>query len=325
VVGWHLLLLLVVEVAVYGAIGRHAHVSWGWSTGAALALAAGIYLSVRILLVGLEFVLARWKGSPVPDALSVSPARAIAMYLRELAGWLLMFSLILPFVPARRSVVDRTRRIDSQGLPVLLVHGLACNRGNWWWFRRQIERRGYRAFTVDCTPWYARIDNYSPQLGRAIDEVLAATGARQLVIVGHSMGGLIARAYLDRYGADKVAHVITLGTPHRGTWMTRFGYAPNIRDMAEASTWLTELGARESQRSIRPYDKFSCIFTYHDNLVTPQTNATLPGAAQFAISGIGHLSLALSAQVVERVAEVLDSRQRPARDRSLTRTSASQR
>jgi pimeloyl-ACP methyl ester carboxylesterase len=311
VVGWHLLLLLVVEVALYGAMGRHARVAWGWSTGMAIALAAGVYVGVRIVLVGLEFVLARWKGSPIPGPLRLSPARAVAMYLRELAGWLLMFSLILPFVPARRSVVDRTGSSASRGLPVLLVHGLACNRGNWWWFRGQLEQRGHRVFTVDCTPWYARIDSYSPQLARAIDEVLAATGARQLVIVGHSMGGLIARAYLDRYGGDKVTHVITLGTPHRGTWMTRFGYASNIRDMAEASTWLTALGARESQRSVRPYEAFSCIFTYHDNLVAPQTNATLPGAAQFAVSGIGHLSLALSAQVVELVDRLLDSHQRP--------------
>ena len=40
----------------------------------------------------------------------------------------------------------------KNGVPILLVHGLGCNRGNWFWFRRELERRGYRVYTVDCTP-----------------------------------------------------------------------------------------------------------------------------------------------------------------------------
>jgi pimeloyl-ACP methyl ester carboxylesterase len=305
-VGWHLLLLLTVEAALYGAIGRHAYVAWGWSTGDSIALAVGIYLWLRIFLVGLEFVLARWKGVSIPEASAVSSPRCIAMYFRELGGWLLMFSLILPFVPARRSVIDRLPQEGAPaGLPILLVHGLACNRGNWFWFRRQLENRGYRVFTVDYTPWYAKIDRYPPQLARAIDEVLSHEGTRQLIVIGHSMGGLVARAYLDRFGEDKVAHVITLGTPHRGTWMARFGYSPNIRDMAEASDWLVSLERRERKRAEDPYSRFTCIFTYHDNLVTPQRNATLPGAEEVSVSGVGHLSLALSPTVLDAVSTVL--------------------
>ena len=305
-VGWHLLLLLIAETVVYGSIGRHAHDAWGWTWSAAIALPVGIYLWVRIILIGLEFMLARWKGDPIPAALRVSTPRRIAMYMRELGGWLLMFSVILPFMPKRRSAIDRERRAGSKTLPVILVHGLACNRGNWFWFRRQLESRGYAAYTIDCTPWYARIDAYPAQLARAIDEVLADTGARHVTVIGHSMGGLIARAYLDRFGTDRVAHVITLGTPHQGTWMARFAYTPNIRDMAEGSEWLASLRTRESRRSMQPYAMFTCLFTYHDNLVTPQRNATLPGAAEIEVSGIGHLSLAFSPEVLSAVLAVLE-------------------
>ena len=305
--GWHLLLLLAVEIALYGAIGRHAHHAWGWSVAGAHALAVGIYVGVRIVLVAAEFILARSQGDPIPDQLRVSPLQLLAMYLRELGGWLLMFSIVLPFVRARRSVIDRdTSSLQRHAsIPVILVHGLACNRGNWFWFRRQLEQRGHLAFTIDYAPWFARIATYPAQLARAIDEVLAATGARQVTIVGHSMGGLVARAYLDEFGGGKVARVITLGTPHRGTWMARFGLTPNVRDMAPGSPWLTALREREAKRSAQPYAGFTCVFTFHDNLVTPQTNATLPGASQIAVSGIGHLSLALSPRVVQYVDAVL--------------------
>ena len=119
------------------------------------------------------------------------------------------------------------------------------------------------------------------------------------------MGGLVCRAYVDRFGANKVAHVITLGTPHQGTWMTKLGISPNVRDMAESSPWLAGLREREAARSAHPYVNFCCIFTYHDNLVTPQTNAVLPGAEMIALSGIGHLSLALSGRVLDNVLNVL--------------------
>ena len=305
-VGWHLLLLLIVEIALYGAIGRHAHIAWGWNWGPAIALSLGIYLWLRIVLVALEFVLSRWKGDPIPAALLVSTPQQMAMYLRELGGWLLMFSLILPFVPSRQSVIDRPRQTGSPKLPVILVHGLACNRGYWFWFRRQLEIRGYRAYAVDCAPWYARIDTYPAQLARAIDDVLGDTGARQVIVIGHSMGGLVTRAYLDRFGTGKVAQVFTLGTPHQGTWMARFAYSPNVRDMAERSEWLDQLRARESSRAVQPYAMFACLFSYHDNLVTPQRNATLPGAAAIAVSGVGHLSLALSPAVLEAVLAILE-------------------
>jgi hypothetical protein len=304
-VGWHLLALLGVEVIAYGGIAYCAHRAWGWSVACALALGIAIYLCVRIVLVAAEFILARWQGEPIPDAMAKPPWAVAWMYLRELAGWIVMFSVVLPFVPARRSIIDSTPLTNGNPgtLPIVLVHGLACNRGNWFWFRRQLARRGLVSFALDYTPWFASIDTYVPQLGAAIEEVCFATGAERVIVVAHSMGGLVTRDYLERFGGDRVAHVITLGTPHQGTWMTRFGFTPNVRNMAMGSEWLAGLQARESLRSRDPYRAFTCVFTYHDNLVTPQHNAVLLGARQIALSGIGHVSLVLSPCVLGHVLE----------------------
>lgn len=305
-VGWHLLLLLLVEVALYGSVARHVHIEHGWSAAGALSLAVSIYVAVRAVLIAVEFVLSRRQGSAIPDGLRVSPARLAVMYLRELGGWLLMFGGVMPFVLARRSVLDRPARTDKGALPLLLVHGLACNRGNWFWFRRQLERRGHTVYAVDYTPPFARIADYVSPLAHAIDEVLQATSAQQLILIGHSMGGLVSRGYLDRCGAGKVAHVITMGTPHLGTWMARLGVGPNVRDMTVDSPWLAALREREAASSAHPYSLFTCIYSYHDNLVTPQTNATLPGAVHVPLSGIGHLSLALSSRVVDEVLDIVE-------------------
>jgi triacylglycerol esterase/lipase EstA (alpha/beta hydrolase family) len=47
------------------------------------------------------------------------------------------------------------------------------------------------------------IDGYVEPLSRRIDEVCAAAGAEQVILVGHSMGGLVSRAYLRRHGNGK--------------------------------------------------------------------------------------------------------------------------
>ena len=189
-VGWHLLLLLVVEAVAYGAIGWHMHVARGWSVASAIALAAGVYVAVRMVLVGAEFIIARIKGSPIPPALRVSIPTLAVMYVRELLGWLLMFALVMPWLRARRSVLEGKGGANGEGEgegegepttsslhpPILLVHGLGCNRGNWFWFKRQLRSRGYRVYTMDCTPPVARISHYGSQIHDAVEEVLGAPG-----------------------------------------------------------------------------------------------------------------------------------------------------
>lgn len=300
-VGWHLLLLLGVEVVAYGAIGRHMHVARGWSIGSAVALAVGIYVAVRMVLIAAEFIIGRIKGSPIPPALRVSVPTLAVMYLQELFGWVLMFALVMPWIRARRSVLEDEPTIPSSHPPILLVHGLACNRGNWFWFKRQLRRHGYRVYTMDCTPPVSRIGHYASQVHDAVEEILGATGARQLVLIGHSQGGLVIRAYLDRYGAAKIAKIITLGSPHLGTFLANLAVGYNAVDMRLKSPWLGELAVREMSGRGPAYRKFSCLFTYHDNLVAPQLNAVLPGSKAIALSGIGHLSLALSTVVVDHV------------------------
>ena len=318
-VGWHLLLLLVVEVVAYGAVGRYMHVARGWSIGAAVALAVGIYVAVRMVLVGAEFIIARIKGSPIPPALRVSIPTLAVMYVRELLGWLLMFALVMPWLRARRSVLEGEGGANGEGegegepttspshLPILLVHGLACNRGNWFWFKRRLRHRGYRVYTMDCTPPVARIAHYGSQIHDAVEEILGATGAPQLVLIGHSQGGLSIRAYLHRYGDAKVAKIITLGSPHLGTFLAHLAIGLNAVDMRLKSAWLAELAGHETAVPDTAYRKFTCIFTYYDNLVAPQLNAVLPGSKAIALSGIGHLSLALSSVVVEHVLRELDA------------------
>jgi len=188
-----LALALLLEVAFFVGLavyGFDASAVYGFdaSPASAGAIALAGVLVLRALLISVIYALARrW------DVPRLSPGQRLGMVLGEYAAHVLTFIVIFPLerwwmAPDR--LRPATSRSDTQGgTPVLLVHGYCCSRGSWWWLRRRLEAAGWTVATITLEPIYAAIDSYVEPLARRIDAVLKETGAGQLVLVGHSMGG----------------------------------------------------------------------------------------------------------------------------------------
>ncbi|MGK5080394.1 esterase/lipase family protein [Janthinobacterium sp. HLX7-2] len=189
-----------------------------------------------------------------------------------------------------------------QGLPVLLIHGYVCNRGYWTQLSGQLAQAGIAHDAVDLEPIGAGIDAYVPQVAQAIEGLCARTGSERVIIVAHSMGGLVARAWLRRHGAACVARIITVGTPHQGTALANLAAGTNARQMRRIndapSGWLAQLAASETPETRA---LFTSIYSHHDNIVAPQSSALLPGARHIAFGGIGHVALASDARVLHQL------------------------
>ena len=128
---------------------------------------------------------------------------------------------------------------------------------------------------------------------------------RAPVLVCHSMGGLVARAWLragchDASGAvpriDRVARIVTLGSPHRGTWLARASGTPNGRQMRIDSAWLQQLA---SDSDAAWHARFVCWYSDCDNIVFPVTTAALQGADNRLCPGVAHVALAFDARVMD--------------------------
>jgi triacylglycerol lipase len=283
---------LAIEVALYITLAVGC---FGASPAVAALVAVGGVLIVRALIAALIYVRAWAHYSP---STRLSAVQALPMVFAEYAAFIANFVLISPF--ERQWMGSDRLKPAADRPPLLLIHGFACSRGAWWWLRRRLEAAGWTVATINLEPIYSSIEDYVEPLAKRIDAVLAETGASQLILVGHSMGGLVARAYLRRFGVQRVARLITLATPHAGSELARIGMGQNARQMETGSEWLQAL-ARET---LMP--ETIVIYSSHDNYVMPQSNLQLPGATNEAVDGLGHLAMLFSPRVAEALIMALE-------------------
>ena len=192
-------------------------------------------------------------------------------------------------------------------IPVVLVHGLVDNRSVFSVMRRGLRKRG---FTQICT-W-----NYSPlltdvargaaHLGDRIEQICEQTGHDRVHVVGHSLGGLIARFHVQRQGGDRrVESLVTLGTPHRGSLLAHVLPTPLVRQLRPGSRTLRELDEPAPGCTTR----MTAIYSDLDQVVVPTSSGRCDHpdlqARNLLFRGIGHMSLPRHGGVVDEVAATL--------------------
>ncbi|MBE0549937.1 MAG: alpha/beta hydrolase, partial [Rubrivivax sp.] len=163
---------------------------------------------------------------------------------------------------------------------------------------------------VNLEPVFGSVDDYIATVEQAVQQLERCTGMPP-VIVAHSMGGLAVRRWLaeaGEAGEARVHHVVTIATPHRGTWLARWSLSLNMREMRIDSPWQRLLRTREPAQ--RPA-KFTCFYGHCDNIVFPPASATLPGADNRHLPGVAHVDMvdhpAPWLEVQRRLAEPLRS------------------
>jgi pimeloyl-ACP methyl ester carboxylesterase len=294
-------LLALAVLGAYAAARVAARHGAGWG---ALAF-AGILAGPSIAISLLASLLAWLNRTPAPPGLRLGPFARVVAAVREA---LLFAACYIVLQPLPRLVLPReSGQRTGEHTPVLLVPGFVCNAGLWAWFARALRRRGHPVFTHTPEPLFGPIDGYAAALAARVEALSAAAGDRRVALVGHSMGGLIARAYLRRSGTARVACLVTLGTPHHGSALAPFGYGANAREMRRTAEWLGGLAAFEEGRFAVPV---TSIFSYQDNFVAPQISSELGGAANVPLAGLGHMSLAFSPRVAALVDRAVRDAQR---------------
>ena len=267
-----------------------------WQTGATLWLVAVMALALPLLGVLLVVITIALK-SRAPGA----NIRWLRSLLFEYAAMVRASVWQLPW--ASTAQVAMPAAGATMRTPVLLVHGYLCNHGVWDAMAHQLHNAGHPVMQIDLEPVFAPIDSYAPQVEQAVSELCHQTGAAKVALIGHSMGGVVIRAWMRAFGTARVDRVITLGTPHAGTQIARRTRTPNGQQMVWRNAWLQELEKSESPQT-RALMRIA--LTPQDHIVYPQREQVLPGVPVTVFDGLGHLELCRNRAVIAWVLQQLD-------------------
>jgi hypothetical protein len=264
----------------------HWRESPGWALAGFLLIAMGYSLFLAMEFVALHFVGGK-DAPPKPTWLELARA-----WVGETLMAPRVFCWRQPF--RWREVPDHLEAAPSRR-GVVFIHGFVCNRGFWTPWLRRLRADGHPFIAVNLEPIFGSIDDYVPVIEDAVERITAVTGMPPMLVC-HSMGGLAARAWLrGTQGWDRVHHVVTIGSPHQGTWLGQFSRLRNGSQMRLASDWLCEL---EGHCGPERNALFTCWYSNCDNIVFPAMTATLPGADNRLVRGVAHVDLAFHPEVV---------------------------
>ncbi|RBY80121.1 lipase [Blastococcus sp. TF02-09] len=211
--------------------------------------------------------------------------------------------------PDRSSAVRALFAADplAARTPVLLVHGLVDNRSIFAVMRRSLRRRGFASVcSWNYSPLLRDVAKAADDLGAHIERICAQTGHDRVHVVGHSLGGLIARYYVQRQGGDRrVDALVTLGTPHGGSVLAHLLPTPLVRQLRPGSPVLTELAEPVDRCDTR----ITAIYSDLDQMVLPTSAGRCDhpdlGARNVLVRGVGHMSLPIDRGVLDDVALTL--------------------
>jgi pimeloyl-ACP methyl ester carboxylesterase len=291
--------ILGLALALAAASGAWLSRALSWSLPAVSSVALGLLLAMPVALVCLSFATAQGAASDVQVRCSARETwRAL---LSEIAGFTLAVLAMSAVSQPRRRALQRPAAYPSR--PVLLLHGFLCNGRVWNALQRRLHAAGFGPIEApDVEPLLADIEAQARRVAPDLLALQSRCNGERVVIIAHSMGGLIARALLRDLGAGVIRRIVTIASPHHGTALVRGLPWPNARQMSDASPWLRTLNTAQEGRFAVP---IASIYSVDDNLVAPGGSARLQGAELHELSGVGHLGMLHSRRALDCVIATL--------------------
>lgn len=213
--------------------------------------------------------------------------------LREVAAYAVQGALLPVKAHVRNGV--------AMAPTVVLVHGHGASAGSFWPLERVLDRAGYHRLAAFAYEASGTLEGVVDRLTRFVEE---AAPEGEIVLVGHSMGGILARLWLqERGGAARTRALVTLSTPHGGLRLP----APLRRlalvgELAPDGPVVRRLAAGAGR-----LEGVACtsIVSRRDHFLWRPETAAFPGAELVEVAHVGHAGVLFSPEVQHLVARRL--------------------
>lgn len=232
--------------------------------------------------------------------------------LREVGATLVAANLYPFGLFGTDEALKKHSKLAHNPRPIVLVHGIIHNRSAFLTLQNRMRKLGWEnIYTINYSTFHGNILQMVEELSERVNSVLAKTGAKQVDIVAHSLGGLVSRTYMSLGdGRGKVSRLVTLGTPHQGTRLNFFakGLSRGALDQdLKSNSFLIRL---LNQTALPRSSQIISIYSDFDWTVWPGNNGMALGSPSSAIKNIrleniGHIGLLYDGQAFDAVVKAL--------------------
>lgn len=154
--------------------------------------------------------------------------------------------------------------------------------------KRRLEELGCKAFIFNIGVNVKDVRDTSAQLQLFIEEICQRCQVETVSIVAYSMGGLIARYYLQRLaGWRRINKIVAVATPFNGTLMAYLALPTKAaRQILPGSAFLRHLSHNQEH-----LDKIVSIRARQDQIIKPKVSSVLPGSKNLEVPVVGHVTV----------------------------------
>jgi pimeloyl-ACP methyl ester carboxylesterase len=214
---------------------------------------------------------------------------------------------------------------------VILVSGFGATSRNLSIIRKRLLKDGFNVLIL-ALDWNFLEDNVrglyrmAERLSSLITQLKKRPGMsrNKIYLVAHSAGGLVARYYVQRLGGDHYCEgLVTLATPHRGTWMAGLGFCTHLLLKARCLWQMLPISGfvRELDKGHFPIDfPMVSIFSAHDllcptksTLLSPDMTGESKTVHNLEIGGLSHGEFLTSKRCYKVLVQFLTNQLHPQR------------
>ncbi|MGE3724028.1 MAG: alpha/beta fold hydrolase [Candidatus Sericytochromatia bacterium] len=195
--------------------------------------------------------------------------------------------------------------LATKPIPVLLVPGYA--EPSWYFMYgiyRDLKKAGYAVEGINLFPNFASAEEQALKVKAKAEAMMKQYGSPKIHLVVHSFGGLISRHYIQNMGGSAVVdQLVTIATPHLGTYAAFLGPGESAVQLRPESAFLKKLNA---QGFAYPPVKYTSIWSNLDEIVLPPKHSIMPDSQVFYVPWTGHLTIMFSQRTYTAIRQVLN-------------------
>jgi pimeloyl-ACP methyl ester carboxylesterase len=231
-------------------------------------------------------------------------AHHLPLSMRRPICWVRAMALELPIAifcylmkPIARFFENETEL--RSGPPILLIHGYLHNASAWSYLKPFLAKK-HTVYTINLKGPFRSIEDFSLQVAEKAKQIQIKSGQKKLILVGHSMGGLVAIHHA--LSNPHISRVVAIGSPLKGTPLARIAFGQCAKQMVPGSPFLSALFRFVSEPQGA---ELTAIGSETDELIFPYTSALPEGRGdRICFDDLGHAGLLFSPRVAEKLAAI---------------------